>query len=45
VVRGGFGIFYANLITLGGMQSWRIQPAQPRPHQSVTSAASPEASS
>ena len=26
VVRGGFGIFYSNLITLGGMQSMEINP-------------------
>ena len=26
VVRGGYGIFYSNLITLGGMQSMEINP-------------------
>jgi hypothetical protein len=26
VVRGGYGIFYANMITLGGMQSMEINP-------------------
>jgi hypothetical protein len=26
VVRGGFGVFYSNMITLGGMQSMEINP-------------------
>ena len=41
VVRGGFGIFYANLITLGGMQSMEINPPNHVRINQSTSAASP----
>jgi len=41
VVRGGFGIFYANLITLGGMQSMEINPPNHVRINQSTSAAAP----
>ena len=41
VVRGGFGIFYSNLITLGGMQSMEINPPNHLRINQTTSAASP----
>jgi hypothetical protein len=41
VVRGGYGIFYANLITLGGMQSMEINPPNHVRINQTTSAASP----
>jgi hypothetical protein len=40
VIRGGYGIFYANLITLGGMQSMEINPPNHvRINQSTSTAA------
>jgi hypothetical protein len=42
VVRGGYGIFYANLITLGGMQSMEINPPNHvRINQTTSSTATP----
>ena len=41
VVRGGYGIFYANLITLGGMQSMEINPPNHVRINQTTSAAVP----
>ena len=38
VVRGGYGIFYSNLITLGGMQSLEINPPN---HVRVSESADP----
>jgi hypothetical protein len=41
VVRGGAGIFYSNLITLGGMQSMEINPPHHLRINQTTSAAAP----
>jgi hypothetical protein len=42
VIRGGYGIFYANLITLGGMQSMEINPPNHvRINQTTSSTAAP----
>jgi len=41
VVRGGYGIFYANLITLGGMQSMEINPPNHVRINQTTNAAVP----
>jgi hypothetical protein len=41
VIRGGYGIFYANLITLGGMQSMEINPPNHVRINQTTSAAVP----
>ena len=41
VIRGGYGIFYANLITLGGMQSMEINPPNHVRINQTTSAAAP----
>jgi hypothetical protein len=36
VVRGGYGIFYSNLITLGGMQSLEINPPASLPRVTIS---------
>lgn len=36
VVRGGYGIFYSNLITLGGMQSLEINPPNSLPRVTIS---------
>jgi hypothetical protein len=42
VIRGGYGIFYANLITLGGMQSMEINPPNHvRVNQTTSSTGAP----
>jgi hypothetical protein len=36
VLRGGYGIFYSNLITLGGMQSLEINPPNSLPRVTIS---------
>jgi hypothetical protein len=36
VLRGGYGIFYSNLITLGGMQSLEINPPDSLPRVTIS---------
>lgn len=36
VVRGGYGIFYSNMITLGGMQSLEINPPDSLPRVTIS---------